>query len=356
MLMKIKPLLLHPKQRELLYPESHSRRSLPLNIEAADLGLFRHELYKDIPGTALLQFERCRVTGSGMLFRGVRIFEESFGYRSMLDEWASIRNVLRFLVRNYALRELRTCDENAVLFTDTWSGAYFHWITDALTRLYALGARAKGATILVPLAYAQLEYTLSSLAPFNIGAIRYLNKNQVLLCQRLMVPTHTAPSGHYNASVLRGLRDLLIDHFRGRDPIRGNERVYISRRKARVRRVVNEAEVEAVLEQYGFKTTCFEDFAFAEQLAFASTARYIVSNHGAGLTNMLFMPAGGSVLELRKAGDSHNNCYFSLASSLGLRYFYQLCDTKDPTEDVFSADLLVDTGRLKTNISLMLAG
>lgn len=355
-LMKIKPLLLHAKQREVLYSESHSRRRLPLNLEASDLGLFEHELEKSIPATALLQFDRCRVAGNGMLFRGIRVFEESFGYRGMLDEWASLKNMLRFFVLNYAFKKLQTCDEDVFLFIDTWSSAYFHWITDALARLYALGDKVKGATILLPMQYERFEYTGPSLAPFRIGAIKYLDKDHVLLCRRLIVPTHTAPSGNYNASLIRGMRDLFINHFGGRDLIPSGERVYISRRKAKVRRIVNEAEVEAVLKQYGFRTVCFEDFTFTEQVAIASNARYIVSNHGAGLTNMLFMPAGGSVLELRKAGDGHNNCYFALASSADLQYLYQLCDPQNPDENAYSADLQVHTERLKRNVELMLGG
>jgi capsular polysaccharide biosynthesis protein len=352
--MKIKPLLLQAQQRELLYPESHCTRRLPVNLEAADLGLFKHELEKSIPATDLLQFDHCRVAGNGILYQGMRVFEESFGYRCMLDEWASLKNLVRFFVGQYALKKLQTCDEDVVLFIDNWSGAYFHWITDSLSRLYAARETVKGATILLPMHYGQFEYTLPSLAPFRTGAIKYLDKDHVLLCRRLIVPTHTAPSGNYNASLISGLRDLIVNHFGGRNLSPSGERVYISRRKAKVRRIVNEAEVEAVLKQYGFRIVCFEDFTFAQQVAIASNARYLISNHGAGLTNMLFMPVGSSVLELRKAGDSHNNCYFALASSLDLRYLYQLCDIQNPNADAYSADLVVHTERLKRNIDLML--
>ena len=84
--------------------------------------------------------------------------------------------------------------------------------------------------------------------------------------------------------------------------------------------------------------------------------RVLVSNHGAGLSNMLFMAPGGSVLELRKRGDAHNNCYFALASALNLKYYYQLCDPENPNQDAFSADLIVDATMLRQNLDLMLDG
>lgn len=42
---------------------------------------------------------------------------------------------------------------------------------------------------------------------------------------------------------------------------------------------------------------------------------------------MLFMEADTAVLEFRHQGDTHNNCYFSLASALNIKYFYQTCQS-----------------------------
>ncbi len=348
--------LLHADHAELLYPESFARRALPLNFEESDRGLFEHELCKPIPATERLQFNKCRVAGNGMFFRDLRVCAESFGYKSMLEEWATPGNMLRFFVSNYALKKTRPVDEDALLFIDNWSGAYFHWITDTLSRLYAVRDMAKGVPILLPASYAQCEYTVPSLEPFRVRAIRYLEKNQVLQCRRLVVPTHTAPSGNYNEEVVRGMRDLFRNHFGGSDASQTGERVYVSRRKAKVRRIVNEAEVETLLTQYGFETVCFEDFAFEKQVAIASKACYLISNHGAGMTNMLFMPMGAKVLELRKKGDGHNNCYFALASGLGLPYLYQLCESSVPDEAAYSADLVVNIELLRKNVEKMIVG
>src|SRR5688500_19312228 len=52
--------------------------------------------------------------------------------------------------------------------------------------------------------------------------------------------------------------------------------------------------------------------SFEEQVKLLSRARYVVSNHGAGLTNMLFMRDDTKVLELRHRSDYINNCYFIL--------------------------------------------
>jgi len=80
----------------------------------------------------------------------------------------------------------------------------------------------------------------------------------------------------------------------------------------------------------------------------------LIGIHGAGLTNILFMPKGASVLELRRKDDSHNNCYFSLASALELNYFYQLCEVDNENIVTQVNDFLVDKIILEKNIKAIL--
>jgi capsular polysaccharide biosynthesis protein len=172
----------------------------------------------------------------------------------------------------------------------------------------------------------------------------------------LLIPSHTALSGHYNKTAISGVRELLLQCYENFPSPIAAEKLYISRRKAKVRRLVNEGDVEAILAEYGFTTVCLEDYTFEEQVGIVSKARYMVSNHGAGLTNMMLLPSQANILELRKRGDGHNNCYFSLASCLRLRYFYQLCDPQDSSHDAYTADLRVQTESLRRNLDQMCVG
>jgi capsular polysaccharide biosynthesis protein len=131
------------------------------------------------------------------------------------------------------------------------------------------------------------------------------------------------------------------------------ERLYISRRAAGKRRIVNEDEIAPILSRFGFDTVRTEELSFEQQVRICSRARYVVSNHGAGLTNTLFMRDGGSVLELRHQTDRINNCFFTLASALELKYFYQACTPQNAKADPHEADLLVDPDELDQNLRLL---
>jgi len=165
------------------------------------------------------------------------------------------------------------------------------------------------------------------------------------------MPTHAAPSGNYNEPLMRELRELVISSFGLASEAHG--RVYVSRGRAPKRKVRNEEEVVAAVREFGFSVVHFEDYTFEQQVALAARARHLVSNHGAGLTNMLFMPPGGSVLELRRRGERERNWFFNLANAAGLEYRYQLCDPADPAEDPHTADIDVDARTLRENLSAM---
>ena len=55
--------------------------------------------------------------------------------------------------------------------------------------------------------------------------------------------------------------------------------------------------------------------------------------------------------ELRKKGDKLNNCYFSLASALNLKYFYQTCVADNPGASTQKSNLIVNIDQLKYNLN-----
>lgn len=338
-----------------LRPPRVSRRTVPVNLRRDDLALFGHELERALPPAELLELRDVRVGPEGVLFKGWRMLPESFAFPANMAAWRA-KSVVKLLARNYLLRRRRRLERRALWVVDDWSGGYFHWMADALTRLYAVRDLAGDLTLLLPHSYRPLGFVRPSLAPFGVRDVEFIGPGETFVCSELVVPTHTAPSGHFDEEIIRGVREVLVRAYGGTAAGEGGESVYISRAGAPKRRVANEAEVITVLRDFGFRVVRAEDHTFEEQVGIAARARHLASNHGAGLTNMLFMAAGRNVLELRHAADRVNNCYFTMASALGLNYFYQTCAPARPGEDPHTADIRVDTNALAQNLRLMLGG
>ena len=333
-----------------------SVRAPPANLRAGDADLFAHERVREIPPTRLLELRGVSAAAEGLLFKGASILPESFSSPVMMEQFlARRRGVLKFLATNLALRRRRRVSEPCLWITDDWSNGYFHWLSDALPRLYAAREAARDLVLLLPHGFERLGFVTSSLKLFDVRRVEYVGADEVCVCERLFMPTHTAPSGHYNEPLVRELRDFLLEGCgasRGVDATAGGARLYVSRARAPKRKLANEAEVARVVGEFGFRVVHFEEHPFEEQVRLSAGAEYVVSNHGAGLTNILFMPEGSGVLELRREGERERNWFFNLASAAGVRYYYQTCAPAGG--DAHSGDLTADAAALRRNLALML--
>lgn len=328
-------------------------RAAPANLRPGDEEVFAHERERVIPPTRLLELRGVSATPEGMLFKGACILPESFSASAMMRLFlARRRGVLKIFAVTRLLRRRRPLTEPCLWVTADGSNGYCHWLADALPRLYAAREAARGLTLLLPHGFERLEFVTSSLGLFDVRRVEYVGADEVCFCERLLLPTHTAPSGHYNEPLVRELRDFLLAGFGVARDAEPDARLYVSRARAPKRRMTNEQEVARVVEEFGFRVVYFEEHPFEEQVRLAASARYLVSNHGAGLTNVLFMPRGGGVLELRREGERERNWFFNLASAVGVRYYYQACAPAGG--DAHTGDLTADAGALRENLALML--
>src|SRR5262249_25954966 len=90
--------------------------------------------------------------------------------------------------------------------------------------------------------------------------------------------------------------ELPIEGYQAHTP----ERVFLSRKGPRS--LLNEAEVAALLERYGFRKVYFEDIPIAEQWSIARNARVVVGLHGAALASLVFNRGGVTLVELFHPG------------------------------------------------------
>jgi capsular polysaccharide biosynthesis protein len=328
--------------REVLSPGGTSRRNLPANLDPADHHLFAHELTKPIPPTELKELRDARLTNEGVILDGLSVFEPSLPDG---DLWH--RSNLRYSLATRLKRRrtpVRGGDGHLLVFDSEYLG-YFHWMTETLTRLEAMGECARHLVLLLP--EQRLPFHSATLQPFRFGGIVEVRSDEYLDVERLVMPTHTAPSGNYNDQLIARMAARLRQAFASKPVVGLGRRLYVSRRKAQKRKVANESEMLPLLERHGFRTVCFEDYSFEEQALMSMQSDRMVSLHGAGLTNMLFMDRGSCILELRARGDTHSNSYFSLASALGIPYHYLLCDPRDGA-DPHTADVVVDPSDMET--------
>ncbi len=219
---------------------------------------------------------------------------------------------------------------------DEWSGNYFHWMTDCLPRIWEGIELTPDRPILLPESYKKLTYVVQSLELLQLK-VEFFSPNENLKVANLTLTSRTSTFPNLNEPLTRKTRDFL-----SLKPERHPWRViYISRKLALKRKAHNEQEVEVFLQKKGVEIIYAENLSLYEQIKLMSETRVLICLHGAALTNMLFLPPTSKVVELRNVGDSITQCFFNLASALGVSYYYTLNagDSKDTIMTNFTIDL-----------------
>lgn len=209
-------------------------------------------------------------------------------------------------------------DEEAALLGG--SGNFSHNLNDWLSRLAVLEQAPE--TDSLPLLLA------ADASPGLVELLRLLGVDPARLARaapgrierrrRLWVPSlthhfqHAAPE--YVSFIRKRLAPLLAAGRADRP-----RRLYLTRRNAGYRAVVNEREVLAALAPFAIEVIAPEDFSIEAQIRLFAAAELIIGPVGGGSAAMMFVPPGAAAVEL-----THDRMllpqYPILAALLGLRF------------------------------------
>jgi capsular polysaccharide biosynthesis protein len=324
-------------------------RKLPVNYDARDRAFFEREFSKEIEPPSTLLLHQATITSQGIVYEKLRLVKSS-----LVPEIPNRLTVLHLIAQVLKKKKLKwTGSQTPVVVFDYWYTGYFHWMTEALPRLLYQQKLGKDFVPVIPRDNSA-PFIEKTLEPFHLEACAWIAPTEYLRAREVLLVKHTAPTGNFNEDLVRELRTLFRSHFVNTGTTQTVDRIYVSRGRTGRRRVINENEVSALLRSYGFVTLYFEDYTFEKQVQLASQTTMMISIHGAGLTNMLFMKEKTSVLEFRPKNDYTNLCYFALASALDLNYYYQFGEPEQDRGDI-NDDLFIDLIKLKENVERMLS-
>lgn len=209
---------------------------------------------------------------------------------------------------------------SAIVLGIQTNGNYFHWLMEALPRMWLAGCfeSLENSAVLVPdlTPWMRDMLTATGVDPERLVPL----SGEATTWEHLVMPSR----GLANIHTFTWHALQLMDFLRGRVAnvaATGGRRLFVSRSKSASRQMENEDEVFAVAETYGFTRVFPQDLKFEDQLALFAGAESIAGALGAGLANAAFMAPGGSLIEFapeQREGDAV--LFANLAHYRGLRY------------------------------------
>ncbi|MEA5516182.1 glycosyltransferase family 61 protein [Nodularia sp. UHCC 0506] len=216
--------------------------------------------------------------------------------------------------RRFPLR-WRSIKGNVYSLLCLWGNAFYHWFHDVLPRLeFALPHLPQDTKFLIQ--DKPYAYQLDSLRAYGIGQDRLelQPKSVNTTIEQLWFASPIGHTGLGSGSALKSVAQRLATFFNPKVTEVKQKRIYISRQKAKARRVVNEELLEPILNEFGFQILICEQLSLAEQVQLFSSAEAIAGPHGAGLTNMIYAPCGIPIAEILSSPALH---YIIMARQLG---------------------------------------
>lgn len=194
----------------------------------------------------------------------------------------------------------------------------WHWIIEKLPLVMVAEIEGYRGGYIVP----ALSFAVESMSLIGIPAERILvHGGQNLSVEETIIP-QPFPGWKidYNRWVLDLIREKILGGMSKLKVPSSAQRVYLSRKKASQRRVLNEDELMQMLSKYGFEAVNMEDYSFTQQVALATNVEALVGPHGAGFVHSLFFKPQSLVIELFSP-KYINPCMLGTMDFLQHRYF-----------------------------------
>lgn len=257
-------------------------------------------------------------------------------YKKKIHPFFTIEKIPR------AVKYKGICLVLAVSAGDTF---YWHWMIESLPK-YGLIENLKKT-------YQNYDYVLVNemLRPFHEQTLNilgiptekllFLSDNTHYSFDMIDVPSQV----RNNPWVIHYLRNRFLLNKQSVTP---DLNIYVSRQKARWRKIDNEDELFRLLEEkYGFIKVLFEDMSVNEQIELALRTRNTVSLVGSNQVNMIFYPPGANIVEIQPSGLA-NVVYWVVSEQCGHHYSYFEAEISDKNlqEPLEYHNLIVDVKKM----------
>lgn len=290
----------------------------PLSVNPAQqpsAGFFKETFILSIPQGRALPVTGCVITHDNKIVKNLL--------------WKEMPHNLEFL---NSVPELEGChlQHKVVLISQPAYENYWHWTSEVLGRLALLEMfDVEYDYLLIPL--AARPFMKDSLKLWGIPEHKIINLPQnpkfYVQAQELIVPSLVSTT-NYNMSyfscyaqpeIVQYIRaKLLAGAVNNRSEKKLAKRIFISRKDTPVRQIINEDEVFALLQPYGFERYQLSQLSMADQINLFHDAEIILAPQGTCLANTIFCKPETIIVELFQG--LCDSTFWYLSQSLGLTY------------------------------------
>jgi hypothetical protein len=313
-----------------LVPSGSYERQAPFYVDAAQADtatratVANHNtiLTQQYAGIRMVGLPGATMTGQGAVFtRSGQLVKESvveFTVHGQAPDGFTLSGMGGYTV---PARVDRVISEPCLLAKRPWYRNFGHWLVDgaSVVALCADVIAVQNLTVVIghfdsPKMRDVVRDTIAQLAP---GATVLEHPDEEIWRfdnLQYVAPPHVPPL----FKLPEALRRIRLG-FLGPEERAGGRRIFITRRQAGNRRLVNEPEIYRLCAARGFDLVDTEAMTIREQAALFASAAAVIGAKGAALTNVMFCRPGTKVMVLSPS-DFPDPFFWDIAGQIGCDY------------------------------------
>jgi hypothetical protein len=344
------------------------KTSLPKNISANNRYIFKRREFYNMPILKSKMLKNVFLTHYGIVLKNLLPIKytlpNAFGFKMpnagfFFEFYKKAIEIYLVCRLGKSLSSIRLDKNKTYLFVySPWLG-YFSWVTESLPRIISVLDNHKELTLIIPESYLKREFISESLNMFPDLKHEVIPDGLHMKIPKLVIPELKPYTYFFDPNTMKKYREWVWNFVEAMDfQIETFEKIYVSRKHAKNRKLVNEEETLNEFYKFGFKEISFEDYSFFEQVYLLKNCKVMAGVHGAGFANTCFLPENSILFELIKEYSSYKEerpSYWRLCSSLNINYYIQYCKPKEyGNYDLWvGVDLIVEKQELTKNLCLI---
>ncbi|NLH79768.1 MAG: glycosyltransferase family 61 protein [Phyllobacteriaceae bacterium] len=254
------------------------------------------------------------------------------------------------------------CYRKALLLTQAWGENYQHWLFEILPQVTAAW-RTGIDTLIVSSDIRRYQRRALELLGFGDDRVITHDLARTMYCDSLLVGSFTAFNMCWVHPAALAVYDRLMAETRNTAKVETPELVYISRSDAEwKRRLLNEGELIERLSGLGFVAVNPGMLDFDDEVQVLSRAKVIVGAVGAGMSNVVFAPAGADIVAVQSPSFGLNSRFFPMVASLRRQNWHNILSTAlNPAANEVATgrndniNIIVDIDRVEAKVKAILA-
>ena len=280
------------------------------------------------------------INEGGLITCNGEIFEDTETYKN--DQ----QNLLQ-KNRNIAEEPILFFDGKLVVISSPGQENWYHWLFQVIPRLKIMAESGiKYDKIYINnLKYSWQRQSLAIVMEklgIETDSLLLVEGDTIIQATTLIVPSVPFILSKERKIFPEWLKKFIQNIFFVDDKENTIKRIYISRSKAKVRRIANENELIKFLEKFGFVALNLEDLSIQDQARYFHNAHIIIGPHGSGFANLIFCRPNISIIEIDHELDDNNQRSFfkKMAEIMKCNYIPFYVDKVD--EENLENDMYVD--------------